>query len=721
MNPPLDFTRICEEVIAEGNKLKFLVSGGSMRPFLRSGDTVLVEPFDLSAVKAGDIVFYKTANGKLRVHRVIRRPKQRQETVLLTKGDALFQADPPVLYKEVLGKVIAIERKGRYKSLDGGTNKILNYFWLGLAHVGPFFYPLVRKIKKIAQIILFENKKDQDNRKYKEILAKFPGSRKDPDKIFFPGFKWDYFLQRALAEKIAPQIFKELESLGIEHIDIPTPVLEQFKNSYYHTLTRNVLIFKRTAEILRAFQKERIKVLIFKGPVLAELLYPDIGLRPITDIDILVASEDLAAADRILSKLNYIAPFEIKDFSVLKANAYRNSLLYSDRNTPPQFIHLYWHLLNLFPYDRQILQKFDMNMIWQSAVPISVNDVPGLTLSDTHQVIYLCLHAFQHAYTPGILLMEINKFLNLKKNSLDWNVLVAASFALGLNKYVYFGLYLACNLFGAPVPGECLEKLKPNKLSIFERRVLSGFRKQGFYGRQVNLGLVSLGMNETWSNRLAYIWGAIYPSKQEMALISQKGVDKIRFPDYVHRMLGEKKYRGMLFINHIMKRPINLLSGLQKMRSYRCLMSQIAGKDIIIRAAELDDKQSLRSVYAAMNVPEIEQLIRDLKKEGYCLIALKNKTIAGALTISKYEKDEKLWLIFGLETKPLFRGLGIARKLVQKAIERADAAGAREVGLFVNKKAIPALNLYHQAGFRVSPAPYRRSTDELYLHYSCRI
>ncbi len=711
MNPQIEFSRICQEILTDQNRLKFQVAGGSMRPFMRTGDTIVVEPVEIAMINSGDIVFCKTSAGKLYVHRVIKKLDQGEQTVLVTKGDAYIHPDPLVEAKDVLGKVIAIERNGKHRNIDGSAN----YFWFRLAQLGPYFYPLAAIFKKLG---------DADDI-YEKLLVNIPSEREENgpliEKLSAPGFKWEYFLQRAIEEKVAPLIYKSLEAWGTARLNIPAVVLERFRSSYYQTLTNNVLIFKKTGEILAAFRRQGIKILVFKGPVLAELLYPDIGLRPITDVDILVAREDLPAADRILQELNYTAPFAIKDFSSLQANPYRNSLMYTDPQGTPRFVHLYWHLLNLFPFEQEVLGKFTMKNIWQSATTVYVDEVPALTLADTHQVIYLCLHAFQHAYTPGMLLYDLFKFLQLKGSSLDWDFLARESFSLGLDRYVYFGLELVYEVFGVPVPQECLVKLKPKKLSIFERRFLKGFIKHGFYGRQVNLGLVTMGMNEKWGKRLEFIWQAIFPNKQEMALISQQEVSKVGFADYARRALGEKSYRFILFINKIAARRINLLSAFQKMRSYRRLMGKIAGKDIIIRAAELADKKSLRSVYATMIVQEIEQLIIDLKKEGYCLIALKNKTITGALTIFKYEKDEKLWLIFGLETKPMFRGLGIARKLVQEAIVRATAAGAREVGLFVNKKAIPALNLYQQAGFRVSPAPYQRSADEIYLHYSCRI
>jgi hypothetical protein len=86
--------------------------------------------------------------------------------------------------------------------------------------------------------------------------------------------------------------------------------------------------------------------------------------------------------------------------------------------------------------------------------------------------------------------------------------------------------------------------------------------------------------------------------------------------------------------------------------------------------------------------------------------------------VTRYEKDPAFWTIFGLEVKPLFRGLGIDERLVNEALSRADACGAKEVGLFVNKERRPAISLYRKLGFEASdhfPAEFNRSPDELYM------
>ena len=84
-----------------------------MLPFLRDGDVALVVPSARTEIGVGDVVCYEASPGRLFVHRVIDRARDR----FLAKGDALACVDvidPP----QLLGKVVAIERHGKVTRLD---------------------------------------------------------------------------------------------------------------------------------------------------------------------------------------------------------------------------------------------------------------------------------------------------------------------------------------------------------------------------------------------------------------------------------------------------------------------------------------------------------------------------------------------------------------------------------------------------------------------------
>jgi len=99
-----------------GTPLRVRARGGSMLPFLRDGDVLMVRPVDVVGVRIGDVLCYEPPSGGLCLHRVVARG----ERGFVTRGDALSYLEE-VPEATVLGVVTARERRGRTVALDTPT------------------------------------------------------------------------------------------------------------------------------------------------------------------------------------------------------------------------------------------------------------------------------------------------------------------------------------------------------------------------------------------------------------------------------------------------------------------------------------------------------------------------------------------------------------------------------------------------------------------------
>ena len=138
-----DFASIAQEVLGRGRALRFRAKGGSMSPFIRNGDVVEVVPLE-GKINLGDIVLYRSSHGNTVIHRVIQRSKRS----IITKGDSVPSSDQPMLSRQVLGRVVAIEKNGWRIRLDTPMGRLLNIL---LATMSPFsflIYPSLRLLKK---------------------------------------------------------------------------------------------------------------------------------------------------------------------------------------------------------------------------------------------------------------------------------------------------------------------------------------------------------------------------------------------------------------------------------------------------------------------------------------------------------------------------------------------------------------------------------------------
>jgi hypothetical protein len=115
----------------------FKPRGGSMRPWLKSGDSLFIQAATESELAAGDILLYWTPGATadqdaLTCHRMVGRvPAMRGEAPkFLTKGDARSQIEKFENHREseILGKVAAVSRDGKTWPVTGRIGNLARLF-----------------------------------------------------------------------------------------------------------------------------------------------------------------------------------------------------------------------------------------------------------------------------------------------------------------------------------------------------------------------------------------------------------------------------------------------------------------------------------------------------------------------------------------------------------------------------------------------------------------
>jgi hypothetical protein len=130
---PVD--ELAADLLRRGSPLRIKARGGSMTPFVRDGDVALVAPTAGREVGIGDVICYETPSGKLFLHRVIARDRDR----VVAKGDALTFVEA-VDRTRLLGTVVAVERAGTVKRFD---TRIARWRNRVIAALSPLFPPLL--------------------------------------------------------------------------------------------------------------------------------------------------------------------------------------------------------------------------------------------------------------------------------------------------------------------------------------------------------------------------------------------------------------------------------------------------------------------------------------------------------------------------------------------------------------------------------------------------
>lgn len=98
-----------------GKESTLQVSGWSMHPLIKDGDSVVVK-HTRQDIKPGETVAFMQGQ-RIIVHRVLRRYRLRGETFYVNRGDRNQFIDSRVRENAILGKVVAIERKSNNRKI----------------------------------------------------------------------------------------------------------------------------------------------------------------------------------------------------------------------------------------------------------------------------------------------------------------------------------------------------------------------------------------------------------------------------------------------------------------------------------------------------------------------------------------------------------------------------------------------------------------------------
>ena len=103
--------------------------GTSMWPFIRNGDEIVVEQVLESEIRLRDVLVFSGGGKKLIAHRLICVEESGAGRRYVMRGDFRRWPDRPVSYESIVGKVAAIERRGKTIRPDGALQRSLAWVW----------------------------------------------------------------------------------------------------------------------------------------------------------------------------------------------------------------------------------------------------------------------------------------------------------------------------------------------------------------------------------------------------------------------------------------------------------------------------------------------------------------------------------------------------------------------------------------------------------------
>lgn len=279
-------------------------------------------------------------------------------------------------------------------------------------------------------------------------------------------------VDRAAAEGMAGLLFRALKHHGCQGV-ATAEALDRLQSIYYLTIRTNVRHLAVLKEVFSEFNSNGIRAAVIQGLSLLLDLYPDPGLRPVSDIDLWVLPGELDRASALLHGLGFGS-------TLLYPRLFRKGDLLIDLRTQlmgGERIHA-----------RRLLAKIDPRSIFENCRRLVYEGCGLRVLSPQDQALYLTLHAVKHNLERLVWLADLKRLVADWK-PLDWDAFAKRAAEFGqLRLPAVMG-----HLLGLLPGGRPPEPLKADvRLSALEKHLLR-MRTRGALPKWSSLVLLRAG------------------------------------------------------------------------------------------------------------------------------------------------------------------------------------------------------------------------------------
>lgn len=244
--------------------------------------------------------------------------------------------------------------------------------------------------------------------------------------------EWDKVSALAETHGLAPLLYVHLKAVGVQ----PPPVVRrELQGLYLRHRRANQIRTHVLGDVLAATSAAGIQAVVLKGAALSHIVYPEPGLRPMSDLDILVSESDLWRARGLLTELGFSAPASPESTPLhrhLPAATIRKEGLLVQVEIHHKLLSSYFD--NAVSYLGSWLTRIkptqssrastELNGLTEPPRPFTLAGVAAYTLGHEDMLGHLCRHLVSHVnvwdFGRLIWVADIVSFAERFASEVDW-------------------------------------------------------------------------------------------------------------------------------------------------------------------------------------------------------------------------------------------------------------------------------------------------------------
>ncbi len=267
---------------------------------------------------------------------------------------------------------------------------------------------------------------------------------------------WNGVVENAIDHGVSPFIWHHIKPFA-QALGIPRSVNNKFSNLYLRSVGKGEVIRNQLHSLLQLFEQNGFPVIVVKGAYLADKVYQDFSIRPMTDIDILIKPEDAHSVENTLLASGYGA---LKSTSEpISSNHYIYKPICNGVRVE---VHI-----DLRSRDND--RSFDINDIWRRSVVATIVGCKARALGLEDLILYQCYHHSKHLFKHFGLRSLCDLALIIKHNAgnINWELLAERSKEWHAENSVYLSMELLNKYFHITASPSFMKSLNPGELRMF--------------------------------------------------------------------------------------------------------------------------------------------------------------------------------------------------------------------------------------------------------------
>ena len=267
---------------------------------------------------------------------------------------------------------------------------------------------------------------------------------------------WNHLVTLAKQHFVVNRLYVHLYEMAFERV--PQRVIDELRIIADNNLRMSLRLIGELRRLIRLFEDHDLPLISLRGPVFAQQIYRNIGLRTSGDLDLLIRKQDFTRVRNLLCSSGYEPLIRCRN-GVQEKIHLKCSIEYQFVSVALDdvVIDLHWDVA-LMPHLRAPVAPDLM----KNASVISLLGENVRTLSTEDLLFIACMHAANHFWESLDVISDVAEIVR-GFPSLNWDRLNENVEKTRSHRAFLVSLLLVSDLFDAPVPKEVLDTAKQDR------------------------------------------------------------------------------------------------------------------------------------------------------------------------------------------------------------------------------------------------------------------